>query len=84
MNYYKAYKEETAYYNRSVAFGVGEENDSYSINSYYRHNVEWNTITSQHEVVKNWISSKKEILFKGTLKECYQFIEDIVVQYSQI
>ena len=84
MNYYKAYKEEVAYYNRSVAFGVGEENDSYSISSYYRHNVEEDTITSQHEVVKNWISPNKEILFKGTLKECFQFIEDIVLQYSQI
>ena len=84
MNYYKESEKELAYHNRSVAFGVGEENDSYSIDSYYWHNVENDTITSQHEVVKNWISSKKEILFKGTLKECFQFIEDIVVQYSQI
>ena len=82
MNYFKEYKEEVAYYNRSVAFGVGEKNDSYSINSYYKHNVEEDTITSQHEVIKNWISSEKETLFKGTLKECFQFIEDIVVQYS--
>ena len=83
MNYYKESEKELAYHNRSVAFGVGEENDSYSINSYYRHNVECNTIISQHEVVKNWISPKKEILFKGSLKECFKFIENIV-QYSQI
>ena len=82
MNYYKESEKELAYHNRSVAFGVGEENDSYSIDSYYWHNVENDTISHQHEVVKNWISPKKEILFKGTLKECFKFIEDIVFTKS--
>lgn len=84
MSYFKRNTKELTYNVRSVAFNIGETGDTYSINSYYWHHVENDTITSQHEVIKNWISSKKEILFKGTLKECFQFIEDIVVQYSQI
>ena len=84
MSYFKPLEKETVYNNRDVASYVGEENDTYSIRSYYWHDIEKDTISHQHEVVKNWISPNKEILFKGTLKECFQFIEDIVVQYSQI
>lgn len=83
MKYIKESKTELAHYTRGVAYNVGEENNTYSISSYYWHNVEEDIITSIHEVVKNWISvDKKEILFKGTLKECFKFIEDIVIQYS--
>lgn len=84
MSYFKPNIKELTYNVRSVASNIGEAGDTYSISSYYWHYVEDDTITSQHEVVKNWNSSKREVLFKGTLKECFQFIEDIVVQYSQI
>ena len=46
MKYIKESKTELAHYTRGVAYNVGEENNTYSISSYYWHNVEEDIITS--------------------------------------
>lgn len=79
MVYFKKTKEEFIHNIRHVAFDVGKNKNTYSIVSNYWHHIEDDIVSHQHEVVKNWISvDKKEVLFRGSLKECYKFIEDIV------
>ena len=92
MLYFKNTQNTTSAYNHSqVLYPAGiNKIDSYSINSFYTHNINEDTITSKHEVVKNWSCNElpkgqepkegkryREILFQGTVKECYEFIDDI-------
>ena len=79
MKYFKNSLEEFTSNVRHIAFEVGKNKDTYSIVSKYWHHVEEDVVSHQHEVVKNWISvDKKETLFRGSLKECYRFVEDLV------
>ena len=80
-----------AYANNHLAFNVGrEEKDSYTIDVDYEHDIETDKIIYRAQVIKNWAypspSSKdkkdgmkyKEVIFSGTYKQCYEFIENIV------
>ena len=79
------------YNTKDFAFDVGENKDIYSISNYYTHNLDTDEITSKHEVIKNWIYNKlpkdqepipskkySETVFTGTLKECRDYIVNIV------
>jgi len=94
MSHYKTKGTEFAFANRHTAYEVGElTKDVYSIDSSYYHQVETDEVCHKHAVLKNWVYNEKpkdeskiiegkkyrETLFEGTLKECYKFIEDIVL-----
>ena len=56
MAYFKIPSKESIFNNNAVAFNIGEYKDTYSIMSNYWHDIENDTISHQHEVVKNRIS----------------------------
>lgn len=78
--------------NNTVAFEVGEETkDFYSTRTLYEHDPNTDNIKYSCEVIKNWsydplptgaekIEGKKysEVVFKGSLKECISYIDNIV------
>lgn len=83
----------SGYQNESVAFDVGRETkDSYSITIHYRHNIETDIIIAEASVLKNWAHNEeptdkskliegkkyKKQLFTGTVKECFEYIDNIV------
>lgn len=61
-----------------VAYPVGINKDAYYHNTYFCQDVETGEVTVENTVIKNYYSDKKIELFKGTAKECQQFIVDIV------
>ena len=76
-----------------AVFEVGKDTkDTYSIEIWYIHNIETDEITYRSKVVKNWVyeekpkdislvkSNKKykEYLLEGTVKQCNDFIQNIV------
>lgn len=92
MSYFKNTRNTVSAYNHNqVLYPAGiDKIDSYSICSFYDQNIEEDTITSHHEVVKNWACDTlpkgqepkegkryRTTLFQGTIKECYEFIDNI-------
>ena len=78
-----------------IAYPVGESKDSYSINSWYRENLETGIITVTHQLVKNnsysdWregmdkSSKYKEVLYQGkSYNECAKIVDDIVLAQGE-
>lgn len=75
-----------------IAFPVGPEKDSYTIVICMRQNIETLETIVTCELIKNWSSNVKdpsktykegtrfkEILYKGTYKECIQYFKDNVL-----
>ena len=91
MSYYPNKINQYIYNNEAVAFDVGINKDTYSIETRINIDVESNVAVFKSNVCKNWtyneipkdgvrVEGKKyrEILFKGSVKECYAFIHNIV------
>lgn len=93
MAYYPLKKERPTflYQNESLAFDVGPNKDSYSLEIKVSINPEDDTMTYSSVVCKNWIYEHlpkdgvrkagrkyREYLFEGNLVECYAFIHEIV------
>lgn len=89
-------KSVTALDTKQVAWPVGQNQDSYTIVTWFKENLETGVITSKHEVVKNWSSQPKdpnttykegarfrETLFTGSYLQCQSFIADIVKEQGE-
>tara|TARA_R110000868_G_scaffold92281_7_gene256009 strand:+ start:605 stop:979 length:375 start_codon:yes stop_codon:yes gene_type:complete len=81
----------SGYNSKQVAYPVGINKDSYTITSFFKQDINTLETETEHTVVKNWSYQEynpkltykegakfSEDLFKGTFKECQQFIIDIV------
>lgn len=91
MSYYRKRDFLYAYNNESYAFNIGKETkDSYTLLTFYKHNIIDDSISYTAEVIKNWTYGEipstgktegkkyKEIVFTGTLAQCVNYIQNIV------
>jgi hypothetical protein len=66
-----------------VAHLVGPNKDSYSIESYFRKNVETEELNVSHHVFKNWYRGDRELLFSGSPKDCLEYIRGVVAKEGE-
>ena len=66
-----------------VAYPVGPDKDGYYVGTHFSLDTETNVVTSTSIAFKNFYSTSKcKELMRGTYKECYDHIQQLIKQES--
>lgn len=75
------------YNNNQIYYPVGPEKDSYSLSTWFEHNIETGNTEIKCKAVKNWFclgtSPRYKLLHTGTPKECLAAIEEAVAPFHK-
>ena len=66
-----------------IAYPVGQEKDSYSIQSWYKEDLNTGKVTVRHTLIKNVHLDSAEVMMESSYKECVAAVVAIVREQGE-